>query len=113
MEKGGMEKELSLPELVAQYRTLRAKIKDLEAETDAIRSTIQPLVKALPEQKWGDEDGYARMKHRAESFSYPSKAVDDLAQSWANSKDPIMQSCGEMLLKKRSPKPSTTYLEVR
>lgn len=101
-----------IPKLVAQYRVLKRQADALKSEMDSIRAELLPHVEAMSEP-WKDGDGYARVTLRLPSMSYESKAVNSLAETWANSDDPVMKSCGEMLLSGRKMRAGYSYLEVK
>jgi len=100
-----------MPQLVALYRTLKAQKDAIDQQMSKVKADIVPIVKA--EGKWKDDDGYAQMVVRKASASYSSSAVEDLAQAWRISDDPIMKSCGQMLWRCREEKPGSIYLQVK
>jgi hypothetical protein len=102
-----------IPQLVAQYRRLKAQVAATNREMDGVKGQLKPLVSELEGQKWQDDGGHAMMKTRKPSASYPSKAIESLAQTWAQSTDAVMKSCGEMLLTHRQEKSGYQYLEVK
>lgn len=108
-----MNEEASMESLITQYRQLSQQVKDLEARKDELKSRIEPLVQATESRKWQDDDGHAMMKSRSESVSYPGKEVDNLVQSWTQSEDSIMKSCGQMLQNLRKVKSASEYLEIK
>ena len=100
-----------IPQLVAQYRKLKAQADYLNAQMNSIKLELVPIVEA--EGKWTDDKGYARITERKPSVSYSNSAVESLAQAWCNSDDPVMKSCGEMLKAHRKESPGYTYLQVK
>lgn len=97
--------------LVARYRSDKAKIADLQALLDGLRESIRSVVEA--DGNYKDALGYAEFRNIGESVSYPGKDVDDLAQVWAKSDDPVQATCGKLLLKKRSVTPSKKTLYIK
>lgn len=102
-----------IPALMVQYRKLKAQSDAIDAKMKAVKAQIRPAVEATLDEKWQDKDGYARMVTRKPSVSFDTKAVNNFAETWAESKDAIMQSCGEMLLQLREEKDGFTYLQVK
>lgn len=97
--------------LVARYRSDKAKITDLQEQLDELKASIGGIVEA--DGKYKDELGYAEFREIGESITYPGREVDQLAQVWAESDDPVQATCGKLLLKKRKVNPSRTTLYVK
>jgi len=100
-----------VPLLVSRYRKLKAQRDAIDAQMSEVKAELEPIVEAVG--KWQDSDGYARVIVRKPSVSYSSSAVENLANAWCNSGDPVMKSCGEMLKEYRQEKPGSSYLQVR
>ena len=100
-----------VPLLVSRYRKLKAQRDVIDAQMSKVKAELEPIVEA--EGKYKDDDGYAQMVTRKASVSYSNSAVEDLAQAWRISDDPIMKSCGQMLWRCREEKPGSTYLQVK
>ena len=100
-----------IPQLVAQYRKLKAQRDAIDAQMSEVKAELEPIVEA--EGKWTDKEGYARITERKPSVSYSNSAVESLTQAWCNSDDPVMKSCGEMLKVHRKESSGYTYLQVR
>ena len=98
---------------VAQHRVLKAQIKALEEKLKTLRDEMDPIVRDMPDEKWKDDVGYARIKHRAASVSFVGKEVDKLAQVWSESQDATTRTHGELLLTHRKERPPTSHLEVK
>lgn len=108
-----MIEENPIPQKVALHRKLKRQKDAIEAEMNAVKAELRPLVEALDEQKWSDDEGYARMITRRPSVSFQSNPVDALMKAWIKSTDDIMQSCGRMLEQLRVAKPGSIYLQVK
>ena len=100
-----------MPQLMAVFRKLKAQKDAIDQQMSKVKADIVPIVEA--EGKYKDDDGYAQMVTRKASVSYSNSAVEDLAQAWRISDDPIMKSCGQMLWRCREEKPGSTYLQVK
>ena len=101
-----------IPQLVLRHRKLKARRDMLDDTLKGIKDDLRPEVEAIG-GKWMDIDGYARMVVRKDSVGYGAAAVDNLATTWSESEDPIMQSCGRMLLGLRKEKAGFSYLQVK
>ena len=101
-----------IPALVIRYRNLKAKKDGLDREMTEVKLDLVPAVEAIG-GKWTDDQGYAKMVERSDSVGYPSAPVERLAMTWSESEDPIMRSCGEMLLGLRREKAGFSYLQVK
>ena len=102
-----------IPELMARYRVLKQQADNLKAKMDALRLELEPLVERMEDQNWTDVEGYARFAVYNPSASFDNKAVDQLAQTWAESADAVMQSCGQMLLVLRRENLGRKSLQLR
>jgi len=104
---------MTLTELVALHRNIKAQIAPLEAALADVRDEIGLLVAA--EGPYEDDDGYARLtRPSTPGVTYKSAAVHGLATAWQVSEDAIMQSCGMMLRQLATQKPGGTQtLQVK
>lgn len=98
--------------LMNTYRKLKAQRNTLDLQMNEIKAELEPAVEAEG-GKWTDGQGYARTVIRSASVSYNNANVDRLAVTWSESDDPIMQSCGAMLLDLRKEKAAFSYLQVK
>lgn len=98
--------------LMHTYRKLKAERNALDLQMNEVKAKLEPAVEAEG-GKWTDGQGYARMVERSASVSYNNANVDRLAVTWSESSDPIMQSCGTMLLDLRKEKAAFSYLQVK
>lgn len=96
---------------ITRYRTLAEQSREIAAKMDTIKTFLFPHVKASG--GYHDNLGYARIVERASAPSYTSSDVDALATTWCKSEDPIMKSCGQMLLAKRKITAGTTYIQIK
>ena len=103
---------VSIPQLVAVHRKLKVQRDEVDAMLKEVKDDLRPAVEAIG-GKWTDDAGYARMIVRKDSVGYGAAAVDHLATTWSESEDPIMQSCGVMLLGLRKEKAGFSYLQVK
>lgn len=103
--------ENPIPQLIARHRKLKAQRDVLDDKLKLVKAELAPMVEA--NGKWQDGQGYARMVERKAANSYPSASVDRLAITWSGSSDPIMQSCGNMLLDLRKSKAGYSYLQIK
>lgn len=104
-------KDNPIPQLVAQYRKLKAQRDAIDQQMSEVKAELEPAVEA--EGKWTDKEGYARLTERKASVSYSNSAVESLADAWCKSEDAVMRSCGEMLQQHRKESPGYTYLQVK
>ena len=100
-----------LAKLITQYRMLKGMANDYTLRAATVKVTIKERIEE--EGNWKDSEGYARMVTRKESVAYDSSAVEHLAQTWKNSDDPVTRTHGEMLLRHRSEKPGSTYIQIK
>jgi hypothetical protein len=100
------------PIWVARHRIISAQIKSLNVEKKELAGKIEEFLTRQGED-FKDAEGYATIRRRKPSVSYPGREVDALVQSWTNSEDPIMRSCGEMLKAHRQEKPGYEYVYVK
>jgi hypothetical protein len=103
---------IRISQLVTQRRTLKAQIDLLSASSDKLSKEIEPLVKAIG-GKWQDDKGYARIIERAESVSFDATNVNQLAETWAKSEDPVLKMCGQLLLSSRKVSSGYSYLQIK
>jgi len=108
-----MIEENPIPALVARYRKLKRQVAAVDKELGKVKQELALAVEAEDGQKWMDDNGYAKLVSRKPSVSFNSNAIDRLAQTWADSDDAIMQSCGQMLLSVRKVSDGYTYLQVK
>ncbi len=101
-----------IPQLIAVHRKLKVQRDAVDEEMKKVKADLQPEVEAIG-GKWTDDAGYARMIVRNDSVGYAAAAVNHLATTWSESEDPIMQSCGRMLLGLRKEKAGFSYLQVK
>ena len=101
-----------IPQLVLRHRKLKVQRDAVDKEMKDVKDDLRPAVEAIG-GKWTDDAGYARMIVRKDSVGYGAGAVDHLAMTWSESEDPIMQSCGRMLLGLRKEKAGFSYLQVK
>ncbi len=101
-----------IPQLVSRHRKLKAQRDAIDEKMKDVKADLRPEVEAAG-GKWTDSVGYARIITRKDSVGYSAAAVDDLATTWSESEDPIMQSCGKMLLVLRKEKAGFSYLQVK
>lgn len=101
-----------IPQLVAFHRKLKVQRDVIDKEMKDVKADLQPEVEAIG-GKWTDDAGYAKMIVRKDSVGYAAAAVNHLATTWSESEDPIMQSCGRMLLGLRKEKAGFSYLQVK
>lgn len=101
-----------IPQLIAVHRKLKVQRDAVDAKLKDVKADLRPEVEAIG-GKWIDDAGYARMIVRSDSVGYTAAAVDHLATTWSESEDPIMQSCGRMLLGLRKEKAGFSYLQVK
>ena len=101
-----------IPRLVAVHRKLKVQRDAVDEMMKEVKADLRPAVEAIG-GKWVDDAGYARMIVRSDSVGYGAGAVDHLATTWSESEDPIMQSCGVMLLGLRKEKAGFSYLQVK
>lgn len=100
-----------IAEKVRAYRKLSMQAEWLETQMEALRAEVLALVEAYG--AWKDSDGYAKLVDKASYPSYKSADVEALAATWAQSDDPIMKSCGQMLLAKRSMSKGSHYVQIK
>ncbi len=101
-----------IPQLVLRHRKLKVQRDAVDEKMKEVKADLRPEVEAIG-GKWTDDAGYARMIVRKDSVGYGAAAVDHLATTWSESEDPIMQSCGRMLLGLRKEKAGFSYLQVK
>lgn len=104
--------ENPIPQLVARHRKLKERRDSLDEQIKDVKEELRPAIEANG-GKWQDQTGYARMVTRKDSVGFPSAAVNGFAESWSESDDPIMKSCGDMLLRVRQEKSGFSYLQVK
>ena len=104
---------LTLGEMVALHRELKAQIAPLQSGLDDVREEIRLAV--IEDGPYKDDDGYARLtKPSKPSVTYKSATVHQLASAWQVSEDAVMQSCGVMLKQLATEKPGGTQnLQVK
>ena len=100
-----------IAELMSPYRKLKAEIAVIQTKMDDLKQQIEPLVEAVG-GKWKDDRGYARLNTRSDSISFKNAEVENLYKAWLVSKDPIMNSCANMLKAHRTTRPGVTYLQL-
>ena len=104
---------MTLTELVALYRELKARMAPLESALADVREGIRLVV--IEDGPYQDDEGYARLtKPSKPSVTYKSATVHQLARAWQASGDAVMQSCGVMLKQLATEKPGGTQnLQVK
>lgn len=71
----------SISELMHLYRMIKVQRDTLDADLEALKAKLAPLVQACG-GKWQDETGYARIVLRQPTVSYKADALDALCASW-------------------------------
>ena len=102
-----------IPQLVLRHRKLKVQRDAVDEKMKKVKADLRPEVEAIGDNGWKDDAGYARMVVRKDSVGYTATAVNHLATTWSESEDPIMQSCGRMLLGLRKEKAGFSYLQVK
>lgn len=104
--------DASLVAILEAYRKLSMQSAQLELQMKPLKEQMMAIVEARG-SNWQDEHGYVRVVDKAPAPTYSSTDVEDLASSWLKSNDPIMQSCGQMLLTKRRMSAGSHYVQIR
>ena len=102
----------SIPQLIARYRVIKAQSDAVKAALSDLKAEIEPLIEAAG-GKWKDKDGYARFTEYRPSVSFETKAVNILVETWCESDDPVMRSCGVMLKAYRKERNGYTSFQIK
>lgn len=105
------EKLTRVSPLIVRYRGIKAKIVELDGQRNELRDVIAGVVNE--DGAYRDDEGYAEFRDKGASVSFDSKTVNDLAEVWAESDDPVLASCGKSLIKARRERPPSRSIYIK
>lgn len=104
--------QTAIQEDMLSYRQLIEERRGINKKANKVKMRIYNHV--FENGDYEDEDGFARKRQRPAQYRVKeAKLLFEIANSWAKSEDPILKSCGEIVIANMERKESQEFVAIK